>query len=204
MFSRLVVATPTATAVTFGLLLLMQLLIASGRGDIDEAKQVRLDDFIRVEREQTVETREPKPDKPPPPQARPDVPAPELDEPFDNALAVAMTIPDVETSVSVSGIGFGAADGEYLPIVKVAPDYPARAMSRGLEGYVLVEFSVTTSGAVKDIVVLESTASIFERPAIEAASKFKYRPRVVNGTPVEVHGVQNRIIFDVGIALSSR
>ena len=32
---------------------------------------------------------------------------------------------------------------EYLPIVKVNPQYPRRAQTRGIEGYVLLEYIVT-------------------------------------------------------------
>jgi protein TonB len=73
------------------------------------------------------------------------------------------------------------AEGDYLPIVRVAPVYPARALSRGLEGYVDMAFTVTTTGTVKDPVVVFSTSSLFERAAIRAVLKFKYKPRVVDG-----------------------
>ena len=95
----------------------------------------------------------------------------------------------------IGGVGFDVSDGDFLPIIKVAPIYPARAIRLGLEGYVLVEFTVTRAGSVKDVVVLESTSPIFEKAAMVAASKFKYKPRVVNGEPVEVPGVQNMINF---------
>ena len=88
------------------------------------------------------------------------------------------------------------ADGDYLPIVKVAPVYPKRALARKLEGYVVVEFTVTTRGTTKDIKVVEAKPIvIFNQAAIQAAEKFKYKPRVVDGKPVEVHGVRNKIAF---------
>lgn len=88
------------------------------------------------------------------------------------------------------------ADGEYLPIVKVEPVYPRRAQQRGIEGFVLLEFVVTTSGAVRDPVVIEaSPPGIFDQSAIRAALKFKYRPRVANGERMEVSGVRNLIMF---------
>ena len=83
--------------------------------------------------------------------------------------------------MSIGGVGFGVSDGEYLPIVKVAPVYPSRALSRGLEGYVIVEFTVMSTGAVRDVSVVESTSSLFERAATTAALKFKYKPRVIDG-----------------------
>ena len=56
-------------------------------------------------------------------------------------------------------------------------------------------FTVTTAGTVKDPVVLQSTSSLFERAAIRAVLKFKYKPRVVDGVPVDVPGVKTRISF---------
>lgn len=48
-------------------------------------------------------------------------------------------------------------------------------------------------------VVVESTDRVFEQAAVEAAYRFKYRPRVVRGQAVEVPGVRNRISFDIPV-----
>ena len=88
-------------------------------------------------------------------------------------------------------------DDDYLPIVTVAPAYPPRAVARGLEGYVIVRFTVTETGTTDDIVVVESSASLFEQAAIDSAAKWKYRPRMVDGQPVAVPGVTNRINFQL-------
>ncbi|MCH7833993.1 MAG: energy transducer TonB, partial [Proteobacteria bacterium] len=89
------------------------------------------------------------------------------------------------------------AEGDYLPIVRVAPVYPARALSRGLEGYVDLSFTVTTTGTIRDVIVLFSTSSLFVRAATRAVLKFKYKPRVVDGVPVDVSGVKTRITFKI-------
>ena len=125
------------------------------------------------------------------------MPEPESSNQFDNTMIVSVTAPSTQVNLNVSGVGFGVSDGEYLPIVKVAPVYPSRALSRGLEGYVIVEFTVTQAGAVKDVFVVESTSSLFERAAVEAANKFKYKPRVIDGVAVEVPGVRNKITFEI-------
>ena len=88
-----------------------------------------------------------------------------------------------------------AQSGGLLPIVAVAPAYPARALTRHLEGYVVVEYTVTATGGVRDAFVVASSSSIFDRPALEAAYKFKYKPRVVDGQPVETPGVQRKFTF---------
>ena len=127
----------------------------------------------------------------------PEMPTPDMANNFDNAMAGSVSAPVINASMSIGGVGFGITDGEYLPIVKVAPVYPARALNRGLEGYVIVEFTVTETGSTRDAFVVESTSTLFDRAAIEAALKFKYKPRVIDGTPVEVPGVRNRISFAI-------
>ena len=87
------------------------------------------------------------------------------------------------------------AEGDYLPIVRVAPIYPARALSRGLEGYVDMGFTVTPVGTVEDPVVQFSTSTLFNRAASRAVLKFKYKPRVVDGIPVYSYDVKTRITF---------
>jgi periplasmic protein TonB len=97
-----------------------------------------------------------------------------------------------------AGLSGGSGDGEYLPIVKVAPNYPRRAAAKGIEGYVVVEFTVTSLGTVADPVVVESDpADIFDREALAAVKKFKYKPKVENGKPVDVKGVRNIIRFEL-------
>lgn len=89
-------------------------------------------------------------------------------------------------------------EGEYLPLVKVEAEYPSRAMERGIEGSVTVKFTVTEKGSVEDPVVIESDPpGIFDRAAIQAASKFKYRPKVIEGSPIRVEGVKHKIVFDL-------
>ena len=87
---------------------------------------------------------------------------------------------------------------EMLPIIKVAPIYPEDAVRKGIEGHVLLEFVVTESGAVRDPVVVEAEPpGAFDQAALDAVGKFKYKPKVVDGEPVEITGVRNRITFEI-------
>ena len=197
MIIRYSVSTILGVVVTLGLFLFMQSLIATGKGAYTEAQSFRLVDFVRVERDELVETRTDKPEKPPEPEAPPDIPSIDsLENNFDS-IKVAVSGPRIDVRTNIGAVGFGVSDGELLPIIVVAPVYPIRAARRNLEGYVLVEFTVTRTGNVKDVVVLESSDSLFEKPAIVAVYKFKYKPRVVDGEPVEVTGVTNKINFAV-------
>ncbi|NNC65295.1 MAG: energy transducer TonB [Gammaproteobacteria bacterium] len=197
MIARYAISIGLGAGVTFGLLFVMQLLIATGRGALSEATSFRVTDFVRVERTETIESKRDQPEKPPEPEQPPEMPTPSQADNFDNSMAVSMAAPAMDANLSVGGTGFAISDGEYLPIVKVAPVYPNRALTRGLEGYVVVEFTVTPQGTTRDAIVIESTSSLFERAAVEAALKFKYKPRVIDGQAVEVPGVRNKITFEI-------
>jgi len=63
---------------------------------------------------------------------------------------------------------------------------------------VIVEYWVTKTGAVRDPVVIDAKPpGIFNRAAINAALKYKYKPKVINGEPVDVPGVKTRITFEM-------
>ncbi|MDE0006767.1 MAG: energy transducer TonB [Gammaproteobacteria bacterium] len=181
---------------TFLLFMLMQAVIANPEAATDTGIKGRIVDFVRVQEDQEVQVKKRKP--PPPPDV--DEPPPSMPKPtLDSNVSVGMEIGlvDVDIDVDVSGTGY-SSDGEYLPIVKVAPIYPRRAQSRGIEGYVLLEFTVTTTGSVRDPSVIEAKPpGVFDRSAINAALKFKYKPKVVDGEPIEVAGVRNLITFQL-------
>lgn len=109
---------------------------------------------------------------------------------------INLTISDRTANETSAGFAMSfIADGKYLPILRVLPQYPARAAERGLEGRVLVIFTVTPNGSTTNVRVLESSDRIFERNAVRAAERFKYKPKVVNGKAVSVDDVRTEITF---------
>ncbi len=97
----------------------------------------------------------------------------------------------------IPNIALAQQDGEYLQIVKVAPIYPPRAALQGIEGYVIVEYTVTVEGTVEDVTVVESSSPLFDRAAVEAAAKYRYKPKVVDGQPEAVTGVRTKITWEI-------
>ncbi len=95
--------------------------------------------------------------------------------------------------------GAGGAVYQEPELVRaVAPVYPRRALSRGIEGDCLVEYTVTTEGTTIDVVAVDcEPPGYFERSSISAAKQFEYRPGRVNGRPVNVHG--RRYLFQYRI-----
>jgi protein TonB len=194
---RLIIGGLLAIPVAGGLFFIMQYLIASADPKIDDKKQTKLADILMPERE--IETQiEQKAEK----VDEPDEPPPDLDTPdvdMDNMdVDVVNIAPQAKVDISISGTGMATGDGEYLPIVKVAPIYPRRAQTRGITGYCIVEYTVTTSGAIRDPRAVDCQPSgVFDDASVKAAAKFKYKPRVVDGEAIEVAGVQNKFTYEL-------
>ena len=180
---------------TLLLFLVMQALIKSDINPFTDPGQGQILQFMRLQEEVEIPEDRIRPTRPPPPEEMPpDLPRVDYDghDTIGEEIGPRPVLPEKRGLIHP---GF-EADGEYLPIVKVEPVYPRRAQQGGIEGYVLLEFVVTTSGGVRDPVVVEaSPPGIFDQSAINAALKFKYRPRIANGERMEVSGVRNLIMF---------
>lgn len=196
---RLLLATPLALLVTAGLLLFMISLVQLSEQKYQPGKSIKLPDIYMpdeasIQQRSVVKPRKPKLEETPPPE----IPQQAFKKIDGNTAITAITAPtrvSAELDLAV-GSRLNASDGEYLPIVKVAPQYPRRALSRGIEGYVVLEYTVTTTGTVRDVTVVDAKPSgIFDRAAIKSASRYKYKPRVENGQAIEVPGVRTKINF---------
>ena len=194
---RLLIGALLAVPVAGGLFFIMQYLIASADPQIDDTKQRKLADIHMPEREIETNLTELKPDK----VDDPEEPPPDLDTPdvdMDMDVEVVNTAPQAKVDLAISTSGMSTGDGEYLPIVKVAPIYPRRAQTRGITGYCIVEYTVTASGAIRDPVAVDCDPSgVFEKASVKASLKFKYKPRVVDGVAIEVAGVQNKFTYEL-------
>lgn len=184
----------------------MYRLIHSSEMRLSSVERLQMLDFVRLKREEAVQRRQRKPERPASGQA-PDAP-PMIEQSVSAAgETLAVSLPPqapVRSGIEVArtGLGIASGDGEYLPIVKVAPIYPRRALERGITGTCVVRYTVTTAGTVKNAAVVEDkcTDRIFYQPSLEAALRFKYKPRFIDGTPVEVIGVRNMFHYEIGEA----
>ena len=196
MLFRYISAVLLGTVATFGLLMLMRSVIADPMPAEDSGVTGEVLDFVRLVEELDIVLDPPKPEPPPkPPDPPPPLPPPDPD------IGGPRIGGDPPEPTPPGGEGFFDRyidDGTYLPIVRVQPIYPRRALTRGIEGYVLVEFVVTATGAVRNPVVLVADPpGFFERAALSAVLKFKYRPKVTGGKPVAVSGVRTRVVFEM-------
>ena len=199
MIGRYAFSIVIGSVVTLSLLFVMHLLIEYGESAVTKERTRHNLDFVRVKRNEALNTEDFTPEKPPkPPETPPETPPQDMDNLDPNTPTINIAPPPISADTNIGGPGgMNIAEGDYLPIVRVAPVYPARALSRGLEGHVDLSFTVTAAGTVRDPIVLFSTSSLFERAATRAVLKFKYKPRVVDGIPVDVPGVKTRITFKI-------
>jgi len=112
---------------------------------------------------------------------------------------VVRLTPIVDTSGAVSRTGLAAgSDRDVIPLVRVNPDYPPRELTRGTEGWVLVQFTITATGTVKDPIVVDAEPkNSFDDAALKAIARWRYNPKVENGVAVERVGVQTKIVFQI-------
>ena len=152
-----------------------------------EFTRMRKDTEVASKREQRVER-----ERPPP---TPEVPRMAFSSGSVESN-VAQITPRVDASSAMSKLSLSAgSDRDTIPLVRVPPDYPQRAISRGLEGWVQVQFTITGTGSVKDAVVVKSSNKIFEDAAIKSILRWRYNPRIENGVAVDRVGVQTIIRF---------
>lgn len=201
MTFRYLGAAVVAACIAFALTYLMQALIRSEM-ELKEPSGGKIVDFVRLKRERPVERvereapRRVEPERAPPP---PDMQLSPQEGPAK--LALAAVAPDLTSDLEIDlgpGGGGQGGDADPVPLVRVNPQYPARAMQRGIEGWVQLRFTVTAAGTVKDVEVEKADpANYFEQAAINAVSRYKYKPSVVGGAPVETTGVRIILQFNL-------
>ncbi|MGB1560558.1 MAG: energy transducer TonB [Sinimarinibacterium flocculans] len=205
--ARSALAVVIAALIAVGLFWLMHLLIM-GR-DIGPKKDstTAVIDFVRLKRDTQLETRtRSKPEKPPPPKKPP---PPQLNVQAQAKPDMAPTpfnMPKLNLPTSITGgpfLGSFSAgdiqgDGELIPLVRIAPQYPRQALRDGVAGEVTLEITVGPDGTVKSARVKSAKPrGYFESAAVSAAYKGRFRPKVVDGTPMETTGVYT-VKFNLG------
>ncbi|MDA0689408.1 MAG: TonB family protein [Proteobacteria bacterium] len=191
---RWAVSMTMAVVITLGLFYFMQALIATGERFDQRVNVVRIVDATMPEIELEVIEEIDKPEMiEEVVQDTPDTPDRQINLDSGPALNIERASIEVDTSLDISNAGISATDGDYLPLVAIAPQYPTRAAQRGIQGWCLVSFTVDGMGNVVEdsiVVVDAEPQNIFDRSSINAAARFKFQPRVVDGQGVDVPGVQ--------------
>ncbi len=197
--ARQLVGLVLGLVMTTGLFWIMQYLIATADRTLKDDGARNVLDFIRVPRDEDIQTKPKIVEKPPKPKVQPPPPSPpNIDNVKPNPVAISIPAVKVNQKIISDPFQIGT-EGDYLPIVKVAPIYPNRALTRGVEGFCVVQYTVTNLGTTKDpfVVTDQCDSSLFHRASVNAALKFKYKPRIIDGEAVEVPGVQNKFTYEI-------
>ncbi len=197
---RYTVAFVLAVVVTLLTFYLMHTLISGADGEreqLDAPPGIR---FGPVEIDERVETRDRRrPPPPPPPEQPPPPPEMQIAQMEQQAQQMPqLDLPQLDLSMSGSGPFLGAMgqvdrteEGDIIPLVRIQPQYPRDAAIAQIEGWVRIEFTIDETGSVRSPRVLESRPPrVFDREAIRAILRWKFKPRVVDGQPTTRQATQ--------------
>lgn len=199
MNMRLFGSIGVAGGITFALFFMMQYLVSQGIYDPDLNPKLFSINFIPLIKDTPPE--ETKRVLPPIKELEPPPPNTEIDGPGPSNPYIAFIgpkAPPIGSDVKMGGRGGLISDGDVLPIIRVAPGYPPHAERSAIEGFVDIEFSVSKTGRVVDPrIIYAEPSSIFNHYALRAVRKWKYKPLVVDGEPLERQGLRVRIKFEL-------
>jgi len=172
--------------------------LVSGPLDVGPPLKATAIEFTRKIIETPLENkRDPKIEKPPPPV----VPKPHEPTVVVESGGTGVTVFErakIELPPGRQTGGIGGTDRDVIPVVRVPPDYPVREQTRGIEGWVQIQFSVTATGMVRDpVVVAAEPRGVFDEAALKAIARWRYNPRIDGGVAVERVGLQTVIRFQL-------
>ena len=187
--------------VALALLWLMQLMVIKDDNQVMMKSKRPVMEFVRLERssETRLKQRE-KPEEPPPPESPPpQIPELELTvaKPVIKTPNIVAAMPELSTSSMnfagpyIGAVSQGPPDRDFMVLSRIPPRYPYRAERKKIEGWVQVSFIITEQGSVKDAVVVDAKPKgIFNKAALQAILKWKFKPRITNGRPVATRADQ--------------
>ena len=186
--------------ISLGLFFLMQSLIDSGEQNTNASSEGQIMEFIRIREDETLRIKDRrKPKKPTPPKEPPPPPKLIVEKQVKPTMnRIKIEIPNIDLPSIAGGgpflgnwAGNHLAEGDVLPIVRIDPQWPREALIEGIEGYVVVEVTIGADGSVKDVRVIQAEPKrMFDRNVIKAVLKWKFKPRIINGVPIERKAIQ--------------
>ncbi len=200
---RLLLALPFSVVISAGLFAFMALMVDNSNSAVSDKKPALSFNMLMVEKEPLIQRRKRSvPEQPqvpePPPRA----------QVSKSQLKTAMTLPEVTVpdfgidvevdglTISAPAISEFASNQQAMPLYRVEPRYPSKALKRNTEGYVVMTFTIDQTGKPTDITVIDANPKrMFEREAKRALKKWKYQPKVVDGRSTAQQGQSIRLEF---------
>ena len=200
---RLLLALPASLLISVSLFSFMAWMVDKGNQRAPEASEAVRFDMVMVENDADVQRRQRSvPEQPEPPQAPEPMDLSQADtqmEPMSQMTPVsALGLNTALEGIAISAPNLKGTMGnqQALPLYRVDPRYPSKALKRRVEGYVIMRFTIDATGRPKDIEVIEAEPErMFEREAIRALKKWKYQPKVEDGVSIEQYGQTAKVEF---------
>jgi protein TonB len=217
--ARLLLALPIALAISYGLISTMAWLVDLNTQPAREKKGPLQFDIFVTEQEQT--SQKMRRILPEPPKPTPETPKPKQAEPqavMTMATPTLESLPEVRIDLSVSGMSISVPSStsntpltsalqpaaapkigqnqQMMPLHRIEPVYPRKALQRKIEGYVVLSFDIDPKGKPVNIEILQAKpARVFNREAVKALSRWKYQPQIVDGIAQKNTGQKVRLEF---------
>ncbi len=192
---RIIIALIGGVAVAIALFFFMQSTIQTEgqRAQIERGERIN---FVRVSRDDDIRVRERMPPEPPPEFVEPPPPTEQMTQRHQEVIQPRLQHDVPQLDFAAHGIAFGgqfqrgqyasAVDGDVIPVVRVEPQWPREALINGTEGWVHIAFTIRPDGSVANPRVIASEPGrLFDSSAVRAIQRWRFRPRVVDGRPVE-------------------
>ena len=213
---RFLVACLGAPIITFALLLFMAGLINQPALQDQQKHENPYFDLVINTKDESYASRKRHKPVPPEPKLEPkpepiveqtalvknQVNSPQMDIDFEmpsldlssNISAMPMSMPGIESvNAPIAGV---TGDAMAMPLYRVQPRYPRKALRLGKQGYVILSFDINESGRVINIKVVKSEPRrLFEKEAERALKQWKYKPMLVNGEAKRQLGQRIRLDF---------
>lgn len=182
----------------------MQYMVMNNQQSFKKTDNVHMTEFVRLKQDSQIQTKERRIPNPPKPKKRPAPPKMQAyTAQVSKVTALDMDVPNLDIPLQNSNfsgsilsgqnikMGAGAISTSVIPLVKIPPEYPMRAANRRIQGWVKIEFTITTEGTVKDAVVIDAKpSSVFNRAALKAIKRWKFKPLIIAGEAQEQRAVQ--------------
>lgn len=189
---RLAIALLAATAVSLGLFWVMQRMVTPDENLKRADSNSAIVDFVRLRQDSQTERKERRKQEPPKPQ-KPKLPQQAVAEQAPTMQTIPFNMPDVSPDLALNRqsllgdavVGKGFGDTDVIPLHRQQAVYPPRALRQKIEGYVRARLQISPEGTVEDVEIIEAEPrGVFEREAVRALYRYKFRPKMEDGRPV--------------------
>ena len=200
---RVIFALPIATVIALALFSFMAWMVDGGHRGAPEASEAIRFNMVMVESEQEVQRRQRSvPEQPKAPEVPDQLPLSQAKSqasqvsPLANQAMLGLSTSIDGLAISAPTFGDFGVNQQAMPLYRVEPRYPARALKRGAEGFVVLKFTIDPSGRPIEIEIMDAQPKrMFEKEAIQALRKWKYQPRVEDGRALAQLGQTVRLEF---------